>query len=86
MERLDHDTVAHCMRLKGIVVDTRFIDYKKLPDKLKDYALHRPGVEAVRVNGHRVNFVWEKYEEPHHVDEACFDNKTCVWKKKRKKG
>lgn len=84
MERLDHDTVAHCMRLKGAVVGTRFIEYKRLPERIKDYALHRPGIEAVRVNGKRVSFVWHEYEQPHHIDDAYVDYKTVKWKKKRR--
>lgn len=85
MESLIHDSVAHCHRLLGINIGDRFIEYKKLPDKLKDYALHRPGVKAVRVNGKRVSFVWQMYEQPHQVDDCVVSYKECRWKRTKKR-
>lgn len=84
MESLIHDSIAHCHRLIGINIGDRFIEYKRLPDKLKDYALHRPGVEAVRVNGTRVSFVWHSYEQPHQVDDCVVRYNSCKWKEPRR--
>lgn len=79
-----HNSIAHCHRLMGIKIGDRFITYKNMPDTLKDYALHRPGIEAVKVNGKRVSFVWHEYDQPHHIDDAYVDYKTVKWKKPRR--
>ncbi len=72
-----HNSIAHCHRLMGIKIGDRFIAYKHIPDKLKDYALHRPGIEAVRVNGKRVSFVWQEYEQAHQVDDCVVRYRVC---------